>query len=288
MSTDTVCGPNACPITTFSDLTPAEQRVQRARKAKDMAERGFTHEQIAKQFGVSRVTITTDLLTLSESDNVKGQGKDTLGRKKSTGRPRGRKGRKPSLETGVQQAQRAINTTPEEWDRFKQQALAEGYESAAAKLGDLVAEPEVARADLSLTAQHKFDLAVAQEKRRLAATFNERVRLEVHRRVDEFVLPDWKQQVKDAQSIYEKRRGLMDKTTFNTIRRALHPDSRQAISDSKLSEAFDAFMKLEKHLLNEKDSPTDWPPLPETLAEWDKMRAKRTARRAGANLVRTR
>jgi hypothetical protein len=37
----------------------------------------------------------------------------------------------------------------------------------------------------------------------------------------------------------------MDKTLFNTIRRALHRDSRNSISDQKLDEAFRSFMGLE-------------------------------------------
>jgi hypothetical protein len=76
----------------------------------------------------------------------------------------------------------------------------------------------------------------------------------------------------------------MDKETFNIIRRALHPDSRNSISDKKLGDAFDHFMQLEKFLLNEKDSPTDFGELPSSLAEWDKMRVKRkaAAKRTGA------
>ena len=54
-------------------------------------------------------------------------------------------------------------------------------------------------------------------------------------------------------AIYERRRGFMDNATFNAIRRALHPDSRQSISDKKIGEAFDAFMALEKYILNEKE-----------------------------------
>jgi hypothetical protein len=60
----------------------------------------------------------------------------------------------------------------------------------------------------------------------------------------------------------------MSKETFNAIRRGLHPDSRRNISDEKLPEAFDAFMSLEKHLLDEQDSPTDFGPFPSTLAKW--------------------
>ena len=84
----------------------------------------------------------------------------------------------------------------------------------------------------------------------------------------------------------------MDKATFNAIRRALHPDSRQSISDKKLGEAFDTFMALEKYVLNEKDSPDhaypDGSETPRNLAEWDKRRAaakkaKRTSGRFGSS-----
>ena len=39
------------------------------------------------------------------------------------------------------------------------------------------------------------------------------------------------QEITEAQRLYEPRKGIMDKDTFNTIRRALHPDSRNSISD---------------------------------------------------------
>jgi hypothetical protein len=65
----------------------------------------------------------------------------------------------------------------------------------------------------------------------------------------------------------------------NTIRRALHPDSRHSISDKKLGEAFDAFMALEKFLLAEKDSPTEFPDLPKTWADWERAKQKATVER---------
>ena len=71
----------------------------------------------------------------------------------------------------------------------------------------------------------------------------------------------------------------MNKATFNAIRRALHPDSRKSISDEVLATAFDIFMGLEKFLLDEKDSPTEIGPVPNNLAEWDKMRAAAAAER---------
>jgi hypothetical protein len=41
-------------------------------------------DAIATQLGVSQYTISKDLETLLVTNNVKGQGKDTRGRKKST------------------------------------------------------------------------------------------------------------------------------------------------------------------------------------------------------------
>jgi DeoR/GlpR family transcriptional regulator of sugar metabolism len=70
------------------NLSPAERKAQRKQRAETLFKQGFSQEQIAVLFGVSQSTIRDDLATLVETTNVKGQGKDTLGRKKSTGRPR--------------------------------------------------------------------------------------------------------------------------------------------------------------------------------------------------------
>jgi len=281
MSTNTTCGPDGCPLVAFSDLTPAEQREQRARKAKIMSERGFTEQQIAKQFGVDRSTISRDLSEFVHDAQIKKPAK-TAANPKGAGRPKGKREKKP----GVKQAQRSVNTTPENWDHFKRQALEQGYASAAEKLGELIAEPEIDRSMLSMTAQEKLDAAIRQHKHRLDLAFKQQVQDMVRQRVDEFVLPHWKKQIEEAKTLYERRKSLMDKETFNIIRRALHPDSRASISDKKLAEAFDTFMRLEKYLLNEKDSPTDFGGLPSSLAEWDKMRVKRTSGKSKGSVVR--
>ncbi len=139
---------------------------------------------------------------------------------------------------------------------------------------------------LSLTSQQKLTAAIRQHQHRLDVEFEQRVREEIQKRMDEIILPHWKQQVEQAKTLYEKRKALMDKETFNVIRRALHPDSRNAISDKKLGEAFDTFMKLEKYLLNEKDSPTTFGDIPSTAAEWDKMRAARKSKRTAGTVAR--
>ena len=128
-------------------------------------------------------------------------------------------------------------------------------------------------------------VAAKSERQKWSAGIERYVSEEVRKRMDEIFLPGLKQKIKLAQELYGRRRALMTKATFNTIRRALHPDSRHSISDHKLGEAFDEFMALEKFLINEKDSPTDWPNLPDNLAGWEAMKAKAraTKKRPAAN-----
>jgi hypothetical protein len=145
------------------------------------------------------------------------------------------------------------------------------------------AEPQIDRADLPLSAQEKFDAAVGRYQKMLDQKFERRVLDEIKKRIDEMILPHWKTLIEQSKKLYEHRRGAMDKQTFNKIRRALHPDSRNSISDSVLADAFDTFMQLEKFLLNEKESPTDFSGLPNSLDEWDKMRAAAaTAKRSNS------
>lgn len=171
-------------------------------------------------------------------------------------------------------------------------ALAEELAQARARLATLEAqlaserqrqtpaEPVIARETLSLSAQQKLDTAIRQEMRRLAREADQIVNERVQRHMDEIMLPDLKQKIAQAQELFKRRRALMDKETFNTIRRALHPDSRQSISDRRLAAAFDAFTGLEKFVLDEKASPTDFDHLPDNLAEWDRMRARARASRS--------
>jgi hypothetical protein len=146
----------------------------------------------------------------------------------------------------------------------------------------------VGREDLSLSAQQKLDAALRRYQNELNARFEQRVLDEVRRRMDDIVLPHWKKQIEEAKGLYAKRKALMAKDTFNTIRRALHPDSRNSISDKKLGEAFDTFMGLEKYLLDEKDSPTPFGDLPSSAAEWEKMRTRKNKQPVQAGGLRRR
>jgi hypothetical protein len=167
-------------------------------------------------------------------------------------------------------------TATERSHRYRQKLRSEPATKPATKPHE-VEQPSLP--PLSMTAQQKLEAWQRQYQKDLARQFERCVLNEVKRRVDEMILPHWKEKITQAEKLYVHRRGAMDKATFNKIRRALHPDSRNSISDNMLGDAFDTFMSLEKFLLDEKDSPTDFSGLPETWDEWEKAKQATTAAR---------
>ena len=146
-------------------------------------------------------------------------------------------------------------------------------------------EPDIDRALLAMSAQEKLDAATRQYKRRLDLEFEKRVLDEIRRRVTDVILPYYQKEQAQAKAAMNARKGVMDKATFDKIRRCLHPDSRKTASDERLAEAFDAFMALEKKLLTEKDSPTTLIDLPDTYEGWMSIRKHPMRRRAGHSRV---
>jgi|SRR6185436_3359479 transposase len=95
--------------------------------AEQLYANGKTQAEIGKELGVSQKTVSLDLKGGNYTSGIK-----TASNPKGAGRPKG----KPKSR-GVVQAQRSVNATPEEWDRFKEAADKEGV-PAADKLGSLV------------------------------------------------------------------------------------------------------------------------------------------------------
>jgi transcriptional regulator with XRE-family HTH domain len=290
--------PDNCLLAAWYGL-PEDQRSKERRRpiVAALAKQGYTQDAIAMQLGVSQYTVSKDLETLLVTNNVKGQGKDTRGRKRSTGRPKGSKrASRPRQSTRI--AEDAAAAAVLDHGMTLEQAAAQTGLASVQQVKTSVAreegrregraDPEIDPKTLSKTAQEKLDAAIRRYERKLDAKFAHAVDERVRQRIDEIVLPHWKEKIDQAQQLYARRRGLMDKDTFNTIRRALHPDSRLSISDRRLGHAFNAFMALEKYLLDEKDSPTDvGSDLPDNLAAWDKMREKvRRDKAAGRTAVK--
>lgn len=244
----------------------------------------WTMERIAEALNVDQATVSRDLgnlCTMHKSKPTK-----TASNPKGAGRPKnsGKRKTKPRQTDSKEDVIVALHNKGMSSPEIAAQVGVEGRAVRHAIEREEIkreakADPDIDPASLSQTAQQKFDIAIRQHKRKLDLEFHQRVLDEVRKRIDGLVLPSWKKRIDEAQELYKHRRGAMDKLTFNKIRRALHPDSRNSISDKVLADAFDTFMGLEKFLLDEKDSPTEIGPLPNSLAEWDKMKAAAKAQR---------
>jgi hypothetical protein len=85
-------------------------------------------------------------------------------------------------------------------------------------------EPTVDPASLSMTAQQKLETAIRQATKRLEVERLARARAEVRKVWDDNYLPHYNEKKEMYERVIESRKGVMNKATFNLIRRALHPD----------------------------------------------------------------
>ena len=242
MGGDRTC-PDDCLLAVWANLPADDRKKRRKPIAEQLYKQGFSQEQIATQLGVSQRQISTDLRSLEVTSKLPPRA-SKRGRK-GEGRPKGSKNR--TTPAAPAQDPVRVSATPQEWEEFKRVEDDAGRK-AAEVLGAVVKGVEIDPATLSLSAQQKLDAAIRQHQRKLDLSFQQRVLDEVKKRIDEIVLPHWKKQIDQAQELYKHRRGAMDKATFNKIRRGLHPDSRNSISDKVLGEAFDTFMSSGKIL----------------------------------------
>ena len=258
-----------------------------------MLDRGFTLEQIAGPLNSSKSTIARDLEEFSH--NGKTQPRVSKRGRKGEGRPKGTRIKRESAIDAVREAIRPHIVAGEgisrvEWAERLDVGLNIVQRAAELERARLEVEPEITPDMLSMSAQQKFDAAIRQHKRNLDLEFEGRVQSEISQRLDHIILPVWRKKIADAKKIYDVRRSITNKETFNLIVKCLHTDTRRHIDDATVNEAFVRFMGLEKYLLNEKDSPTPFVGLPTTAAEWEKRKqeatALRRARRGHANVER--
>jgi hypothetical protein len=289
MGKDRAC-PDDCPVGAYASLSASDRKARRKPLAEELYRNGMTMEQIAAELHVAVDTISQDL---KFSEIGKSKPAKTVSNPKGAGRPKGKQNTKHDAARQIIRSRIEAGQPLKTRELEKEHGISvDSFERAAAaehaRLEALREKTALDPSHLSKSAQEKLDAAISAHKTKLDASFHTAVNDEVRKRIDEIVLPHWKQQIEQAQELFARRRGLMDKETFNTIRRALHPDSRHSISDGKLGEAFDAFMALEKFLLAEKDSPTEFPDLPETWADWEKAKQRATAaRRRSPRALRT-
>lgn len=123
------------------------------------------------------------------------------------------------------------------------------------------------------------DRAEGRSRQHLNQEFEQRVRDECRKRLEETILPSYNESYAEYQEVVKARKGVMDKKTFMLIWSCLHPDSRKSVSAEKLNEAFLRFSKMELLLLDEKEHPTPTMQMPTTSEELMALKAKVAAER---------
>jgi hypothetical protein len=152
-------------------------------------------------------------------------------------------------------------------------------------------------AALSMTAQQKLEVAIRLQKRKLDAEFDLRLRNEVRKRLEDTILPSYNESYDKHREVIKSRKGVMDKASYRKLIFCLHPDRvanmKNEILSKRFRDAFDLIINLEKRLLDEKESPTELPPLPRTYQELMKarqtiMEKRRTSKAAAKSALKRR
>ena len=112
--------------------------------------------------------------------------------------------------------------------------------------------------DFLLTAQQKLHIAIRQRTQELEAMHEKHVRDQVRRRLEETILPLYKERLADAERVVKARKGVMDRAKLPQDKSDVYPDrvAQEPELQARYQEAFSLFNKLESALLDEKQLPT--------------------------------
>jgi hypothetical protein len=295
MGGDREC-PKDCPLAVWAGLSPTDRKAQRKPIAENLYKQGFTMEQIATQLGVAQSTITEDLRNLSTVDKLK-PAKST-NNPKGAGRPKGRT-KSPPRPRVTDPHEQTILALHDQGVPSPKIAVEVGLNERV--VHRFVQDEEIRRdaaaqidpATLSLTAQEKLDAAIRAGKRKLDLEFEARVLAECKHRLDTISLPHYAKQLAELERTISNRKGIMDRITYRKILSCLHPDRvTDELLKKRYEEAFRLFTELEKVVLDEKQSPTEFRKMPRTYEELMAMKAKvqaeRRAKRAASKFPASR
>lgn len=140
----------------------------------------------------------------------------------------------------------------------------------------LQAQAEESAAALSKTAQEKLETAIRVHKRLADREFDERVRAEVTRRLDEDVLPTYAEEYERYKAFNDAWRGVFSHQEYKTLKGFLHPD-RHPNEPDKAARLFRMVNEKEEILCGIKESVKNSRPatLPKTVAELMKRREQK-------------
>jgi len=127
-----------------------------------------------------------------------------------------------------------------------EQAAAEGGLSSvqpvktavAYELGrrEAAAEAPIPFDTFSMSVQEKIEAWKRQQFKQMEAEFENRVRAECHKQMEETFLPYYKEKEVLYDSIVKTRKGMMTRAVYNKIRSCLHPDRVQDVGQKRFYE----------------------------------------------------
>ena len=288
MGGDRTC-PDDCPLAVWTNLSAIDRKAQRKPIAEKLYKQGFTEMAIATQLGVSQSTIRDDLRNLVVT--TKSNPPKTASNPKGAGRPKGSTTRRKNTTVSAERAALAILDGSKTYPEAEQESgLSNTVLRAAVAREEGRREPIITRDMLSMSAQQKLDAAIRQAKRKLEIEIETRCREDLQRWLNEVTLPQYAKELGILERSIRERKGVMDRITYRKILACLHPDRvSDPVLKKRYEEAFRLFTELEKRVLDEKESPTQFRKMPRTYEELMAMKAKvqagRRAKRAGKSNV---
>ena len=284
----------------FSEMTKEDRvKVAQAMLADNPT---LTLEEIAIALDVSKATISRDLNLIVSSETIKKPAKTTRN-PKGAGRHKGVKTPsaappKPAKSKGTSAPKphsEAIAVIALHDKGRTQSEIAAETGVSQRQVRHILEEEAILRkaqakidpATLSMTAQQKLDLAIKQATHKLEIEIEQRVRAKVQRWLNDDLLPLYRKKEQTYNLMIAKRKGIMKRPEYRAILSCLHPDRVQdADLKKRFEHAFNIFSKLEKIVLDEKESPTLGSDLPTTMEGWMKRRAEYEAKRAAERAAR--
>lgn len=269
-----------------------------------------TMEAVATILGVNKATISRDLDLIVAPSNNQPRAKSPTnprgaGRPKAAPKPQPRPADSPGPAAKAEPppppepkaplpprvAGIDVRTAPAVWEAFRERAHEAGV-SPTEKVAALIeaAVTAVPMPALSASKQEQFDAALRAHKRKLDLEYQDRKTAEIEAHINSYILPLYREKMKEAETIVKSRKGAFSADQFKTILRCLHPDN-SAGAETR-AEAFRLWNNpaIKLILVGERDNPTNpAPALPrsfaESLARKEKVKAERKAereRKAGA------
>lgn len=248
--------------------------------------REWTMERIAEALNTTHKTISKDLegfVPQVQTPRPKG------------GRPKGSKDaakqRRKNTSVTAENAARSILDENKSYQEIeKETGFSNTVLRAAVAREEGRREPAINADQLSLTAQQKLQIAIRQHIRKLDMEFELRCREDCQRWLNDVSLPQYAKELTELEHSISNRKGVMDRITYRKILACLHPDRVQdSALKKRYEEAFRLFTELEKRVLDEKQSPTQFRQMPRTYEELMAMKAKvqagRRAKRASKSNV---